>query len=184
MEEFDVGIPKAALGLSMYVLGYGFGESMNDANPPVVKETFSLFHPSKRRSDALLSTLRNSIDWTEPPIYHNLYTILNTFVSCRLDTNLRRATRNAVSNGLLRVPLSRNWWSDNTGSILVYETPVWLLSMGSSKFLRTCLRSSPIRFQCPSSRVEMESVRGPHGQFFPSFSHKLEVFVCTERTPS
>lgn len=26
MEEFHVGIPKAALGLSMYVLGYGFGE--------------------------------------------------------------------------------------------------------------------------------------------------------------
>ena len=25
MEEFDVGIPKAALGLSMYIFGYGFG---------------------------------------------------------------------------------------------------------------------------------------------------------------
>lgn len=32
MEEFNVGIPKAALGLSMYVLGYGFGKLENDTS--------------------------------------------------------------------------------------------------------------------------------------------------------
>ena len=51
MEEFVVGIPKAALGLSMYVLGYGFGPMLWSPlseipsigrNPPYIA-TFTMF---------------------------------------------------------------------------------------------------------------------------------------------